>query len=261
LKRIVDLNADMGENADGKAFRQDEELVPLVTSASLACGFHAGDPRTLIKTVKLCRKWGVSVGAHPSFKDHEGFGRREMEVVPQDLVADLLYQISAVRGVAEALGMQLKHVKPHGALYNMACVRRDYANVVVRVVKMVSPSLILIGLPGSEMERVAKRERVIYAKEGFPERGYLSDGTLAPRTMKGALITDPDRVAERASSMVSSGMVDSIDGGEVRLSVDTLCVHSDTPGVVEIASAIRKKLKLEGVTVKDISSFLRSEVR
>lgn len=209
----VDLNADMGESYLGSIVGSDEELVKMVTSASLACGFHGGDPLTMKRTVEMCRGAGVGVGAHPSFPDRAGFGRNEMEVPPKELEAGVLYQVSALRGVSDSLGVKLQHVKPHGALYNMAARREDYARAIVDAVVAISKELILIAPPASMIEGAAKSAGLAVAKEGFPERGYLDDGRLAPRGTPGSLITDPASAAERAVGMVTRGHVASVSGG------------------------------------------------
>jgi len=256
----VDINADMGESYGSAKVGSDEELVKIVSSASLACGFHGGDPITLRKTVEMCKADGVCVGAHPSFPDREGFGRKEMEMSVEELEAAVLYQVSAVKGVSETLGVRLQHVKPHGALYNMVWGREDYARAVVEAVKVISKDLILIALPNSMLEKTAKKAGLVVAREGFPERGYLDDGRLAPRGSPLALITDPVAAAERASMMVNQGSVVSVTGKPVSVDVDTLCIHSDTPGAPVIAQEVRRRLKDEGVEVLPLRSLLGSRI-
>jgi UPF0271 protein len=258
LKGKVDLNADMGESYGTSKVGSDEELVKLITSASLACGFHGGDLLTMKRTVELCRRNGVMVGAHPSFPDREGFGRREMEMPPDEVEAAVLYQVSALQGFTKSQGLRLQHVKPHGALYNMAWGREDYAKAIVAAVRDVSGDLILVALSGSVIEMVAKSAGLAVAREGFPERGYLDDGRLAPRGSPGALITNPTAAAERAAMMVTQGCVESISGRRVAIQVDTLCIHSDTPGAPAIAGEIRRRLKEEDVEVLPLGSLLGS---
>ncbi len=249
MRGKVDLNADMGESYGAVRVGSDDELVELVTSASLACGLHGGDPLTMKRTVELCKGSGVRIGAHPSFPDLEGFGRREMEMGGEELRAIIVHQISTLREASEAAGVSLQHVKPHGALYNMAARRRDYSEAIASAVSAVSKDLVLIALPASTTEEVAKGAGLTVAREGFPERGYLDDGRLAPRGLEGALVTDPRMAAERAASMAAHGVVVSLSGKEVKVDVDTLCVHSDTPGAPAIAREIRRRLKEEGVEV------------
>ena len=261
MRGKIDLNADMGESYGASKVGSDEELVKMVSSASLACGFHGGDPVTLRKTVEMCKASGVGVGAHPSFPDREGFGRKEMEMPEEELSADVLYQISAVKGVSESLGVRLQHVKPHGALYNMAWTREDYARAIVGAMKEISMDLILIAPSSSVIEKTAKKAGLAVASEGFPERGYLDDGRLAPRSSPFALITDPGVVADRASAMVKHGSVVSITGNAVSLDVDTLCIHSDTPGSPAIVREVRRRLKDEGVEVVSLRSLFGSRAR
>lgn len=256
MRGKVDLNADMGESYGALKVGSDEELVRMVSSASLACGFHGGDPLTIVRAIEMCRTNGVDVGAHPSFPDREGFGRKEMEMPEKELEASILYQVSALKGVSESLGVRLQHVKPHGALYNMAWNREDYARAIVEAVSSISRDLILVVPPNSVVERMARSGGLAVAKEGFPERGYLDDGRLAPRGTEGALITDPKAAAERAASMATQGRVLSTTGREVEMEVDTLCVHSDTPGAPAIAREIRRRLKEEGVEVLSLRSLL-----
>jgi UPF0271 protein len=258
LKAKVDLNADMGESYLESRIGSDEELVELVSSASLACGFHGGDPLTMVKTIEVCKANGVGVGAHPSFPDREGFGRKEMEMPSVELEAGVLYQVSALRGMSESLGVRLQHVKPHGALYNMAAKREDYARAIVKAVAAISKDLILIVPFDSAIDRTAKSAGLDVAREGFPERGYLDDGRLAPRGTVGSLITEPAAVAQRAVEMVTEGSVISVSGKPVDLKVDTLCVHSDTPGAPAIAREIRRRLSAEGVEVLPLRSVIGS---
>jgi len=258
LRGKVDLNADMGESFGASRVGSDEELVKVVSSASLACGFHGGDPFTIRRTVELCRANGVQIGAHPSFPDREGFGRNEMEMPVEELEAAVLYQVSALRGISESLGVKMQHVKPHGALYNMAWGREDYARAIVEAVSAISMELILIAPPNSVIERIARKAGLVVAREGFPERGYLDDGRLAPRGSPLALITDPRVAAEHASMMVKRGSVISVTGKPVSLDVDTLCIHGDTPGAPAIAAEVRRRLKDEGVEVLPLSLLFGS---
>jgi UPF0271 protein len=258
LRGKVDLNADMGESYGASKVGSDEELVKMISSASLACGFHGGDPITLKTTVEMCKANGVGVGAHPSFPDREGFGRKEMEMSVEELEASLLYQVSAVKGVSESLGVKLQHMKPHGALYNMAWGREDYARAIVGAVRATSKDLILIAPSNSVIEKTARKAGLVVAREGFPERGYLDDGRLAPRGSPLALVTDPRAAAERASMMVSQGSVVSVTGRRVSVVVDTLCIHSDTPGAPAIAGEIRRRLKDDGVEILCLRSLFGS---
>jgi UPF0271 protein len=256
LRVKVDLNADMGESCGESRIGSDEELVGLVSSASLACGFHGGDSLTMRKTILMCKARGVGIGAHPSFPDREGFGRREIEMPPVELEADVLYQVAALKGMAESLGVGLQHVKPHGALYNMASLREDYAGAVVRAVAAISKELVMVAQPDSAADRLARSTGLRVAREGFPERGYLDDGRLAPRGTPGSLVTDPGVVAERALEMAAHGQVTSVSGRLVSVKVDTLCIHSDTPGAPAIAREVRRRLTEEGIEVLPLKSVI-----
>ena len=251
----------MGESYLERKVGADSELVKLVSSASLACGFHGGDPLTMRETVALCLRSGVAVGAHPSFNDLDGFGRREMELPVDRLEAEVLYQISSLKGIVESMGSRLQHVKPHGALYNMAWSRKDYASAIVAAVKSVSRELILVVPPGSVIETTARAAGLRVAREGFPERGYLDDGRLAPRSMEGALIMDPRLAADRAEVMLSKGTTISVTGKAVSLAVDTLCIHSDTPGSPAIAGEIRRRLSLKGIEVRPLRDLIGGDRR
>ena len=248
----VDLNGDVGEaSSDGPA-GQDPELMPHITSANVACGFHAGDPGVMRATVALAREHGVAVGAHPGFPDPEGFGRRELTFSPSDVEDFVAYQVGALAAIAAAQGVRLQHVKPHGALFNMAVRDPALADAIARAAAVIDPTLILVGLPGSEIVAAGKRAGLRTAGEGFADRGYQPDGTLVPRQQQGALIDDPDRVVPRTVRMVCDQTVEAIDGSCVPLSIDTVCVHGDTPGAADLAARIRAALGEAGVEVKAV---------
>ena len=229
----IDLNCDMGENIGN-----EEDIMPYITSANIACGFHAGDSATMQTTVRLAKRYGVAVGAHLSWKDMEGFGRREMILPPEEVEALILYQIGALYAIAKAEGVELNHVKPHGALYNQAAKDRTLANATVRAVKRFSDDLILIGLAGSELIKAGREVVLRVANEGFPDRNYNPDGTLVSRKELNAIIQSPDAVAAHALELIEDGIL--FDGKRVR--VDTLCLHGDHPCAVENAKLIREKL-------------------
>ena len=248
----MDLNGDVGEaSSDGPA-GQDPELMPHITSANVACGFHAGDPGVMRATVALAREHGVAVGAHPGFPDPEGFGRRELTFSPSDVEDFVAYQVGALAAIAAAQGVRLQHVKPHGALFNMAVRDPALADAIARAAAVIDPTLILVGLPGSEIVAAGKRAGLRTAGEGFADRGYQPDGTLVPRQQQGALIDDPDRVVPRTVRMVCDQTVEAIDGSCVPLSIDTVCVHGDTPGAADLAARIRAALGEAGVEVKAV---------
>ena len=248
--KSVDINADMGESFGAYRIGNDEALLKLVTSANIACGFHAGDPVVMLRTVKACKENDVEIGAHPGFPDLLGFGRRAMEVKPQELEAYIIYQIGALIGAAKSVKAEVLHVKPHGALYNMAWTRRDYAEVIVRAVASVSKDLIVVAPYGSEVHKVAEAEGLKIAFEGFAERGYTKEGRLVPRGREGAIIKDENVVAERALRMVSEGKVKSVDGVDIELVVNTICIHSDSPGSDRMAAIIRKRFEEAGIKVE-----------
>jgi UPF0271 protein len=233
----IDLNGDVGEGFD------DEALMPLLTSANIACGFHAGDPQTMDRTVALAKRHGVAVGAHPGYADLRGFGRRPMQVNPAEIEADVLYQIAALAGFAQARGTELVHVKPHGALYNQAASDPDLAGAIARAVAVFNRELILVGLAtSSAMREAAEAQRIRFAGEAFADRVYNPDGTLQSRKVAGSVITDAKAAAAQAVSIARYGKVRAHDGSEVTLSAETLCLHGDNPGAVQNAQAVRQAL-------------------
>ena len=248
----VDLNADVGESFGAYSIGQDPILLPHITSANVACGFHAGDPGVMRITVALARQHGVAIGAHPGFADLAGFGRRELHATAQEVEDLVVYQIGALAGVAAAQGERLQHVKPHGALFNMAARDRTLADAVARAVAAVDRSLVLFGLAGSELVAAGERSGLRTASEVFADRAYAPDGTLVSRRTPGAVIQDAAVVIDRVVRMASEHAVAAIDGSVVRLQVDTICVHGDTPGAADLAARIRKALSGAGVAVKAI---------
>ena len=249
----IDLNADCGESFGAWRMGRDAELLEVVTSANLACGFHAGDPRTMLETIDLARAKGVAVGAHPGFPDLVGFGRREIQATPEEVYADVLYQIGALRAMLRVAGLPMQHVKAHGALYNRATRDPETARAIARAVHDFSGTLVMLVLPNTPLETEARALGVPVALEGFPERGYAADGRLAPRGTSGATIHDPAQAAQRALEMVR-GSVTAVDGTVIPVRVDTLCIHGDNPAAPEIARAVRGALEAEGIEVKSLSS-------
>ena len=229
----IDINCDMGENAGN-----DKDIMPYITSANIACGFHAGDPATMQAIVRLAKRYGVAVGAHPSWKDAEGLGLREMILPPEDVEALILYQIGALYAIAKTEGVELQHVKPHGALYNQAAQDRALANAVAGAVKRFSEELILVGLAGSSLIEAGVEIGLRVANEGFPDRNYNPDGTLVSRKLSNAIIEMPEEVAMHALQLIENGIL--FEGKRVQ--VDTLCLHGDHPNVVENAKLIRDNL-------------------
>ena len=248
----VDLNADLGEAPSGGPAGLDRALMPHITSANVACGYHAGDPAAMRTTVALASEHGVAVGAHPGFPDPEGFGRRELQFSPRDVEDFVAYQVGALAAIAAAEGVRLQHVKPHGALFNMAVRDGALADAIARAAATIDRTLILFGLPGSEILAAGTRAGLRTASEGFSDRAYQPDGTLVPRGQAGAVIDDPDAVVRRAVRMVRQHAVEALDGSLVPLDVDTICVHGDTPGAADLAARIRAALSEAGVDVKAI---------
>jgi len=245
MTAAVDLNSDLGEGAG-----YDGELLSLVSSANIACGFHAGDPSVMRRTVRQAVRAGVSIGAHPGFPDLVGFGRREMKATPREVEDLVAYQIGALAGIAAAQGVRLRHVKPHGALYNMAARDMDLADAIARAIATVDSSLKLFGLPGSQSLEAAQRRHVQAVSEAFADRAYRRDGSLVPRHEPGAVIHDEAIVVSRAVSIARDRTVIAADGTPVPLDVQTICVHGDTPGAAVLASRIRQALNDAGIQVR-----------
>ena len=220
-----------------------------ITSGSIACGFHAGDPSIMRATVRLAERSRVAIGAHPGFADLTGFGRREINADPPEIAALVLYQVGALSAIAHAEGLRLQHVKPHGALYNMSVRRKDVAEAIARAVASFDDSLVMVGLPGSELLAAAGVLGLRVAAEGFADRSYEPDGSLTPRNVSDAVLTDPDLVADRAVRMARDKHVAARDGSVLNVQLDTICVHGDTPGAAAIAAAVRLGLEKAGVTV------------
>ena len=243
----VDLNCDMGEGFGVYRFGFDEEAMPYVTSANLACGFHASDPMTMLRAIRLAKKHGVAVGAHPSFPDRVGFGRRLLGASPDEIRADVIYQIGALAALCRSQGVGLTHVKAHGALYNLATRDVEVATAIAEAVKSTDRNLTMICLAGSRMTEAARKAGLRCREEVFADRGYTRQGTLVPRNLPGAIVHDVGAVVSRVLLMVREGKVPSVDGEEVPVSAETICVHADTPGAVEMIRAIRQTLEREGL--------------
>ena len=258
LEPTVDLNSDVGESFGAYRIGADPDLIRYVTSVNVACGYHAGDPAVMRQTVRLARESGAAVGAHPGFPDLVGFGRREMRASPREVEDMVVYQIGALAAIAHAEGVQLAHVKAHGALYNMAARDRALADAIAAAVRAVDPTLVLFGLPGSELIRAGQSAGLPVAAEGFADRAYQPDGSLTPRTKPGAVIHDADAVVRRAIGMIAKGRVTAIDGSELRFPVDTLCVHGDTPGAADLVRLLREGLESQGISVRSIRRVVRA---
>ncbi len=246
----IDLNCDCGESFGVWSLGDDVAVLPHVTSANVACGAHAGDPEVMRRTVRLCRALGVAVGAHPGFPDLPGFGRRPLPLTPSEVETSVLAQIGALHAIARAEGVELRHVKPHGALYNLAAQTPAIAEAIARAVAAFSRDLILVGLAGSALVEAGLSAGLRVAREAFADRGYAADGSLLPRDAPGALILDPQRNLAQALSIVTTGQVTGPEGRPIPVVAETLCVHGDTPGAAERAAVLRQGLLAAGIEVR-----------
>jgi UPF0271 protein len=250
----IDINSDVGESFGAYTIGNDVGLMKSITSANIAAGFHGGDPSVLRETIRMAKANGVAIGAHPGFPDLVGFGRRELNVTPREAEDFVLYQIAAVVGVAAAEGARVQHVKPHGALFNMAVRNAELSAAIARAVAAFDKSLILFGLPGSEILKAGRAAGLRVASEVFADRAYEPDGTLASRKKPGSVIHDEDTVVARAVRMVAERNVVAIDGSVVPLEADTICLHGDTPGSDVLAAKVRAGFERAGVAVKAIGA-------
>jgi UPF0271 protein len=251
----IDLNADVGEAFGAWPMGADAELLPLVTSANVACGFHAGDPQVMDLTVGLAVRAGVAVGAHPGHPDLRGFGRRVMQATPDEIERDVLYQVGALQAFARAHGTRVVHVKPHGALYNQAAEDEAVARAIARGVTRAGTHLILVGLASTEVMRAAAQaEGLRFAAEAFADRRYTAAGTLQSRREAGSVLTDPRAAAAQAVKIATEGRVTVAGGGEIALSADTLCLHGDNPAAVANAVAVRRALESAGVALRPLGA-------
>jgi UPF0271 protein len=248
----IDLNCDMGESFGAWKMGSDEALMDHVTSVNIACGFHAGDPSTIRSTIDTAIAKGVAIGAHPSYPDLQGFGRRNMAIPPNEVYEIVLYQVAALKGMCEALGSRLHHVKPHGALYNQAAKSAEISSAIVAAVKAVDPSLMFYGGSGTVMISAADRIGLKSASEVFADRSYQSDGSLTPRDRPGALIDDPAVAAEQALQMVKDAEVTTMTGETIPMKAETICIHGDGPHALDFAMTLRKAFDEHNVTVSAI---------
>ncbi len=256
MMTCIDLNSDLGESFGAWPMGQDEMLMTSITSANVACGFHAGDPSIMRRTIALAVQYGVAIGAHPGFPDLVGFGRRELQASPQEVEDFVLYQVSALAGMAAAAGVRLQHVKAHGALYNMAARDRELAAAIARGAAAVDRTLVFFGLPNSELLRAGESAGLKVAAEVFADRAYEPDGSLASRRKDGSVLHDSAEVVARAIRMARSGEVVATDGSVIRLKADTICVHGDTPGAADLARKVRAGLETAGISVAAVKTFL-----
>ena len=248
----IDINCDMGESFGRYTLGLDAEMIPLISSANIACGFHAGDPSVMRKTVQLAVEHGVGIGAHPGFPDLAGFGRRNMNMLADELCDSIIYQVGALAAFAQVFGSTLQHVKPHGALYNMAANDESLAQAIAEALLKINPELILFGLAGAKILDVAQESGLRVAREVFADRAYNEDGTLVSRHQEGSVISDSESVAQRVLKMATDRKVVAISGAEIELEFDTVCVHGDTTGAVEHARKIVAALEKEGIEIAPI---------
>ncbi|HEV3410349.1 MAG TPA: 5-oxoprolinase subunit PxpA [Chthoniobacterales bacterium] len=244
MELSIDLNSDLGEGAG-----HDRELLGLVSSANIACGLHAGDPDLMREAILSAKERNVAIGAHPGFHDRESFGRREISLPSHEIFSLVVYQLGAFQALAHSLGMRPRHVKPHGALYNMAAREEEIAEAIVRAVMAVDRKLILFAPTNTELSRAAENHELQYAREVFADRNYMPDGSLVPRDHRQALLHDPVEAANRVYGMLRDNKVRAIDGSTLRVEADTICVHGDTPGAVEFARELRLALHQMGIVV------------
>jgi UPF0271 protein len=248
----VDLNADVGESFGAYSIGHDSGLMKVITSASIAAGFHGGDPSVLRNTIRLAKSSGVAIGAHPGFPDLAGFGRRDMQVSPHEAEDLVLYQIAVVAGVASTEGMRLQHVKPHGAMYNIAARDEVLASAIARAVAAFDRQLILFGPPDSALTRAGQAAGLRVVAEGFADRAYEPDGSLVSRTKPGAVVTDLEDVVKRAVRIAREHTVAAVNGSTIPLNVETLCVHGDTEGSDVLGARLRAGLEAGGITVQSL---------
>lgn len=250
MRGTIDLNADLGEGFGVWRLGDDAALLDVVTSANIACGFHAGDPTIMRRVCAQAVQRGVAIGAQVAYRDLAGFGRRAIDIEPQELVNDLLYQIGALEGFAGVAGDRVRYVKPHGALYNVAASSAEQAASVVEAVRLYDPALPVVGLAGSELIRQAAAARLTAVPEAFADRAYSAEGSLLARRLPGAVLHDPAEIADRCVQMLTEGTVLAVDGSVIHIAPRSICVHGDTPGAVVIAQQVRQALVAAGVELR-----------
>ncbi len=252
----INLNADIAEGWGAYDIGNDPELMKLIQSASVACGFHAGDPNTMHRLCMLAKERGVTIGAHPGFNDLWGFGRRQIKMNPKEIELMVAYQIGALQAMAKYAGLEITHLKPHGALSNMAAVDHDYAMAIGRAIKTVDRDLIYVALYGSEMEKAARTLELPLAREGFADRAYDEDGNLAPRSIPGTVYKEPKQALEQCLRMIENKEVVTRQGTKIRVEVETICLHGDEPTAVMVAGQVRQGLETAGVRLVTLPEML-----
>ncbi|TLS36609.1 LamB/YcsF family protein [Pseudalkalibacillus caeni] len=256
MSLTIDLNSDLGESFGAYKIGRDEDVLKIVSSANVACGYHAGDPSIMQKTVKWAKENNVGIGAHPGFPDMMGFGRRALTVTPEEVYQMVLYQIGALHGFCRVENVEMQHVKAHGALYNMAAKDFSIARAIARTVKDFDPDLILFGLANSELINAAEEVGIRSASEVFADRTYQPDGTLTPRSEENAVIHDEETAIKQVLSMVQDNKVTAVDGSQIEIKVDTVCVHGDSPSALQFVEALRDRFKEESITVQKVGASL-----
>ncbi|GAN79138.1 LamB/YcsF family protein [Acidocella aminolytica] len=246
----IDLNSDLGESFGAWKMGDDTAMLDLVSSANIACGFHAGDPAGLLATMRLAAARGVTVGAHVSYPDLAGFGRRDMDIASEDLAADVIYQIGALCGIAKAAGTRVGYVKPHGALYNRIAQDERQALAVIKAIKLIDPGLMLMGLAGTQVLDLARAEGLGVVAEVFADRSYMPDGTLVSRRMPGAVLHDADEVAWRMLNFVRTGQMKAVDGTSITIVAQSICVHGDSPGAVTMARTLSRLFEENAIAIR-----------
>lgn len=246
----IDLNSDLGESFGQWRMGDDAAMLDIVTSANVACGFHAGDPAGILRTLKAAKAKGVTIGAHVAYPDLVGFGRRNMDVASDELTADVIYQIGALQALAHAAGTQVRYVKPHGALYNTIAHDKRQALAVIEAIRAVDPNLVLVALAGSSLIELARNEGLTCIAEAFADRAYTPQGTLVSRREAGAVLHNAEQVAQRMLRLVESGTVEAIDGSITRIEAESICVHGDSPGAIQMAREVRQLLEQSGVSLQ-----------
>ena len=247
--KTIDLNSDLGESYGAWSMGDDAAMIDVVSSANVACGFHAGDPTGILRTLKVAAQRGVAIGAHVSYPDIVGFGRREMDIAPADLVADVVYQIGALQGLATTVGAKVRYVKPHGALYNRIAVDPVQGASVIEAIRSIDSSLALVGLANAPIIAQARAAGLRVIAEAYADRAYTNDGRLVSRREHGAVLHDAALIAERMARLALHGAIEAIDGSVIHIEAQSICVHGDSPGAVAIAREVRRRLEAEGVVV------------
>ncbi|MBA7571687.1 5-oxoprolinase subunit PxpA [Candidatus Atribacteria bacterium 1244-E10-H5-B2] len=256
MSKVIDLNCDMGESFGNYKIGQDEEVIKYITSSNIACGFHAGDPNVMRYTVKLAKENNVAIGAHPGLPDLQGFGRRNMDITPEEAKNLIIYQIGALQAIAKSEGLNLQHVKPHGALYHMVASDKKLGQAVAEAILEIDKDLILVCLAGSEIIDIALKSGLRVAREGFADRAYNSDGSLVKRSITGAVISDPDIIARRVIKMIDQQKVETADGKTIDLQIDTICLHGDNKNALNVVRAMRKILTKEKIKIVPLKYFI-----